>query len=310
MKEKYNKFVLVIRKRRGLLTVLAAVSAIIIFAAAFWGKKADASDFLTAKAERGNVEVTVSATGTVQAVTTVQVGSQASGTVSWLGADFNTTVKKDQIIAKLDPSVFQAQVEQARANLEQARAGLGQSRAGVTDAQAKVIAAKSTTQNQQAGVSSAEANLAVLKAQLDDARSLLDQQESLAKNGLVSQRDLVSSQTNFKAAEARYNQAKAQLSQAVVNEKSSAGAGQAQAQAQVLQAQAQVQNAAAQIQQAEAALRLAETNLEHTIIRSPIDGVVVSRDVERGSDRRGEHASAYAFHHRERSDEDAGARFD
>jgi HlyD family secretion protein len=282
MKEKYNKFVLVIKKRRGLLTVLAAVSAIIIFAAAFWGKKADASDFLTAKAERGTVEVTVSATGTVQAVTTVQVGSQASGTVSWLGADFNSTVKKGQVIAQLDPSVFQAQVEQARANLEQARAGLGQSRAGVTDAQAKMIAAKSTTQNQQAGVSSAEANLAVLKAQLDDARSLLDQQESLAKGGLVSQRDLISSQTNYKAAEARYNQARAQLSQAVVNEKSSAGAGQAQAEAQVLQAQAQVQNAAAQIKQAEAALRLAEENLAHTTIRSPIDGIVVSRDVEVG----------------------------
>ena len=282
MKEKYNKFVLVIRKRRGVLTILAAVSAIIIFAAAFWGKQADASDFLTSKAERGTVEVTVSATGTVQAVTTVQVGSQASGTVSWLGADFNSTVKKGQVIAQLDPSVFQAQVEQARANLEQARAGLGQSRAGVTDAQAKMLAAKSTTQNQQAGVSSAESNLAVLKAQLDDARSLLEQQESLAKSGVISQRDLISSQTNYKAAEARYNQAKAQLSQAVVSEKSSAGAGQAQAQAQVLQAQAQVQNASAQIQQAEAALRLAETNLAHTTIRSPIDGIVVSRNVDVG----------------------------
>jgi HlyD family secretion protein len=282
MKEKYNKFVLIIRKRRGLLTILAAVSAIIIFAAAFWGKKADASDYLTAKAERGTVEVSVSATGTVQAVTTVQVGSQASGTVSWLGVDFNSTVKKGQVIAQLDPSVFQAQVEQARANLEQARAGLGQSRAGVTDAQAKMLAAKSTTQNQQAGVSSAEANLAVLKAQLDDARGLLQQQESLARSGVISQRELISAQTNYKAAEARYNQASAQLSQAVVSEKSSSGAGQAQAQAQVLQAQAQVQNASAQIQQAEAALRLAETNLAHTTIRSPIDGIVVSRNVDVG----------------------------
>jgi HlyD family secretion protein len=282
MKEKYKKFLLIIRKRRGLLTILAAVSAIIIFAAAFWGKKADASDYLTAKAERGSVEVTVSATGTVQAVTTVLVGSQASGTVSWLGADFNSTVKKGQVIAQLDPSVSQAQVEQARANLEQARAGLGQSRAGVNDAQAKMLAAKSTTQNQQAGVSGAESNLAVLKAQLDDARSMLGQQESLAKSGVISQRDLISAQTTYKAAEARYNQANAQLSQAVLSEKSSAGAGQAQAQAQVLQAQAQVQNSAAQIQQAEAALRLAETNLAHTTIRSPIDGVVVSRDVDVG----------------------------
>ena len=282
MKEIYNKFTLIIRKRRGLLTIIAAVVAIVIFAAAFWGKKADASDYLTAKAERGSVEVTVSATGTVQAVTTVLVGSQASGTVSWLGADFNSTVKKGQVIAQLDPSVAQAQVEQARANLEQARAGLGQSKAGENDAQAKLLAAQSTTQNQQAGVSSAEANLAVLKAQLDDARSVLQQQESLAKNGIISQRDLISAQTSYKAAEARYNQANAQLSQAVLSEKSSAGAGQAQAQAQVLQARAGVQNSAAQIQQAEAALRVAETNLAHTTIRSPIDGVVVSRDVDVG----------------------------
>src|SRR5439155_17246664 len=115
--------------------------------------------------------------------------SQASGTISALLVDFNSTVKKGQIIAQLDPSTTQAQVEQARANLAQARAGLAQSHAGVSDAQAKALAANSTTQNQQAGVSSAEANLAVLKAQMDNALSVLHQQESLLKSGLISQRD-------------------------------------------------------------------------------------------------------------------------
>ena len=76
---------------------------------------------MTAKVERGNLRNSVTATGTLQAVTTVQVGSQASGTISALYADFNSTVKKGQVIAQLDPSVEQAQVQQARANLEQAR---------------------------------------------------------------------------------------------------------------------------------------------------------------------------------------------
>ena len=72
----------------------------------------------------------MTATGALQAVTTVQVGSQASGTISALYVDFNSTVKKGQIIAQLDPSTVQAQVQQARANLQQAQAALQQSRAG------------------------------------------------------------------------------------------------------------------------------------------------------------------------------------
>lgn len=251
---------------------------------------------MTAKVERGNLRNTVTATGTLQAVTTVQVGSQASGTISALNADFNSVVKKGQVIAQLDPSVSQAQVQQARANLEnskaslaQARAGVVSSRAGSADAQAKLLAAQSTVQNQQSGVSAAQANVAVLKAERDDAQSALKQQESLAAAGVIAKRDLEIAQTAFRTADARYNQAQAQLNQAMINEKSSAGAGQAQAsaqleqsQAQVGQAQAQVQQAEAQVQQAQAALTLAEVNLSHTTITSPIDGIVVSRDVNVG----------------------------
>src|SRR5216684_2115482 len=162
----------------------------------FWGNQSAAAQYLTAKVERGNLRNTVTATGTLQAVTTVQVGSQASGTLSALNADFNSIVKKGQVIAQLDPSVSKAQVDQARANLQQAqasvtqaRASVGQSRAGVSDAQAKALAAKSTVQNNQAGVSGAQANLAVLKAQLDDALAFLKQQDYLLKSGVIAQRD-------------------------------------------------------------------------------------------------------------------------
>jgi HlyD family secretion protein len=161
--------------------------------------------------------------------------------------------------------------------------------AGVNDAQAKSLAAKSTVQNTQAGVSGAEANVAVLKAQQDDALSLLKQQESLLKAGVIAQRDYDVAMTAYKTAEARYNQAVSQLNQAKSTEQSSSTAGIAQSQAaieqskaQVQQAQAQVGQAQAQVQQAEAALSVAQVNLSHTTITSPIDGIVVSRDVNVG----------------------------
>lgn len=235
----------------------------------FWGKReASAEEYVTTKIERGDIRNSVFATGTLQAVTTVQVGSQVSGTISALNADFNTKVHKGQVVAQLDPSILQAQVASQRANLDQARAS-------AADAQAKLLAAKSNVQNLQSGVSSANANLSALKAQLDDAASMLKRQETLAASGIVPERDLESARTNFKAAEARYKQASAQVDQARSSEQSSATSGIAVAEAQIKQTQAQVK-------QAEASLRLAEVNLSNTTIRSPIDGVVVSRNVDVG----------------------------
>src|SRR5439155_2017182 len=89
----------------------------------------------TAPVSRGDVVDTVGASGTLQAVTTVQVGSQVSGNISWLGADFNSIVKKDQVIAKLDPSLFDAQVAQAQANLVKSEADLERNKVVLTDAQ-------------------------------------------------------------------------------------------------------------------------------------------------------------------------------
>jgi HlyD family secretion protein len=257
------------KRYKGFLLILVVL--VVVGAATGYSllnSRSNPEDYLTARVEKGTLRNTVSATGTLQAVTTVQVGSQVSGTISALYADFNSVVRKGQIIAQLDPALFQAQVASARANLEQARASLA-------DAQARVLAAKAAVETQRAGVSSAAANLAALKAQRDDAETVLRRQEKLVASGLVAQQELESVRANFKAAEARYNQAAAQLDQARVSEQSAISAGLAQAQAQVLQATAQVQ-------QAEAALRLAEVNLSHTTITSPIDGVVVSRNVDVG----------------------------
>lgn len=252
--------------------IVGTVIGLVIVGAAgwfLWGKReAAAEEYLTAKIERGDLRNSVFATGTLQAVTTVQVGSQVSGTIASLSADFNTKVRKGQIVAQLDPSILQAQVASQRANLEQARAS-------AADAQAKLLAAKANVQNLQAGVSSASANLAALKAQLDDAASNLKRQKALADAGIAAERDLETARTAFNAADARYKQASAQLEQARASEMSSSTAGLAQAEAQVKQTQAQVK-------QSEASLKLAEVNLSHTTITSPIDGVVVSRNVDVG----------------------------
>ena len=282
--------------KKKLLIGLGSMLAVVLAGIYFGGDDSSTAQYLTARVDRGNLRNSVTATGALQAVTTVQVGSQASGTISALYADFNSVVKKGQVVAQLDPSQAKAQVDQARANLQQARASLAQaqaavtnSRAGISDAQARGLAARSTVQNNQAGVSAAEANVAVLKAQQDDALSLLKQQESLLKAGVIAQRDYDVAMTAYKTAEARYNQAVAQLNQAKLGEQSSASAGIAQSQAAVEQSKAQLQQSqaavaqnAAQVQQAQAALSLAEVNLSHTTITSPIDGVVVSRDVNVG----------------------------
>jgi len=302
------KSILGTKKRIALMVAAVAVAGVAVFY--FWGGSASAAPYMTSKVERGNLRNSVTATGTLQAVTTVQVGSQVSGTISALYADFNSTVKKGQVIAQLDPSVTKAQVEQARANLLQAQAqvqqarasvsqthsGVAVSRAGISDARARALAATSTTQNQQAAVNAAQANVNVLKAQLDDAASYLRQEKALLQTGVIAQREYDMAQTSYKTAEAKYNQGLAELNMAQLSAQSASSAGQAQAAAQVEQAQAQsqqsqgqvqgaqasVQNAQAQVQQATAALQLAELNLQHTTITSPIDGIVVDRPVSVG----------------------------
>src|SRR5882724_11127881 len=103
----------------------------------------------TQPVSRGEIIDTVGSTGTLQAVTTVQVGSQVSGNISWLGADFNSIVKKGQVIARLDPSLTQASVDQANANLVKAQSDVVRSQADVdrakvtvTDASQKYTRAK------------------------------------------------------------------------------------------------------------------------------------------------------------------------
>ncbi|HSE98492.1 MAG TPA: efflux RND transporter periplasmic adaptor subunit, partial [Blastocatellia bacterium] len=251
MKANMNKVIQAIRKRRGLLAFLIVSAIAVPLAVYFWGEKADASDYLTGRAERGDVGITVSATGTVQAVTTVQVGSQASGTVAWLGADFNSQVKRGQVIARLDPTTVEAQIENARAN--------------VANAEAAVQAATTEITNQDANVQAAKANYEVARVQSDDAAALANRYKDLST--VIAGRDIESAQAQANVAAGRVVQARAQVAQAEASRQTSG---------------ARLQQARAQLAQAKAQLEQAQANLNHTVITSPIDGVVVSRDVDVG----------------------------
>jgi HlyD family secretion protein len=179
----------------------------------------------TAKVERGEIGDVVEATGTINAVITVQVGSQVSGTIAKLNADFNSRVHKGDIVALIDPALFKGALLQAAADLENGKANL--------------IAA-------QANLEKAKAGLVQTKADYDRTVSLFESR--------------IQSQQQLDLAKANYDSANAAVSGAV----------------------ASVTQAEAQVSQKKAAVEVAQTNLDYTVIRSPIDGTVVARNVDVG----------------------------
>ena len=176
-----------------------------------WGSSPKESPYVTMPVQRGNVSQVVASTGTLQAVVTVVVGSQVSGTIDKLFADFNTKVKAGEVVAQLNQDKFKAAVDQARANLL-----------------------------------AAESNLAKAKVSVVDAQRTLERNRELRKRDLMPQSELDTAQTSFDAA----------VAQVEVNKAQSA--------------------------QAEAALNQAMVDLNNTVIRSPVDGLVISRSVDVG----------------------------
>src|SRR3954471_17402681 len=128
--------------KRMIIGTLLASSAGVGLRAYYAGRESGAPTVTTATISRGAVTNVVAATGALQAVTTVQVGTQVSGTILWLGADFNSIVHKGQIIAKLDQSLFAAQLDQARANLTKASGDADNAAVKVGDAQQQYGRAK------------------------------------------------------------------------------------------------------------------------------------------------------------------------
>lgn len=223
--------------------------------------------FRTQAVSRGTVTAAISATGNLNAVITVLVGSQVSGQIRELFADFNSQVKRGQLIARIDPAIFEARVNQARAELEAVEAAVLNQRAQVERARAEV--------------DNARAALAAAKAQTAKAAVLLaDAARDLERKSGLFQRELIA-RSEQDSAQAAHDSAAAQVESAQAQEQALASAiRSAEAQARVVTAQ--LTAAEATVRQKRAALEQAQVDLAYTFIRAPVDGVVVSRNVDVG----------------------------
>jgi len=229
--------------------------------------RGSAPQYRVARVERGPLTAAVSATGNLNAVITVQVGSQVSGQIKELFVDFNSVVKKAQVIARIDPSTFEAKVNQARAEVEAAQAA-------VLNQQAQVERARADVDNARAALAEARAQTARARVAVADARRDLDRKTELLRRELIARSDSDTSQANHDSAVAAVEAARAK--------EQAAAAAISSAEAQRRVAEAQLASARAQVAQKQAALQQARVDLEHTTIRAPVDGVVVSRQVDVG----------------------------
>ena len=205
--------------------ILAAVVVGLALVVALGLNRNSQAQHFAAKVERGDVDDVVEATGTINPIVTVLVGSQVSGSIAKLYADFNSYVHKGEIIALIDPALFEGALLGSKSDLENAKANL--------------VAAR--------------ANLEKLKAALVQTKADYERAAGLLKGGVESQQQL-------DLAKANYDSANAAVDAAAAN---------------VVQAEAQVE-------QKDAAVKVAQTNLDYTVIRSPIDGTVVARNVDLG----------------------------
>ncbi|MGR8918378.1 MAG: efflux RND transporter periplasmic adaptor subunit [Gammaproteobacteria bacterium] len=247
------------------------VAALIVCAALAvrWaGSEGDgASLYLTAPIERAPIISSVTATGALNALVTVEVSSQISGQVEDLFADFNDTVKAGQPIARLDQRVLAAQLEEARGALAAARARVPAQQALIERAQSDLSRAQAQREVYAARIELAESELAA-------ATREVERRGTLRGKGVAANREVDLAETNREKASARLREARAEvlvLNQAI-----------AVAEAELARARADLLDAEARVTMQEAAAKRAAIELERAVIRAPVDGVVIGRDVDRG----------------------------
>src|SRR5215813_2991316 len=252
--------------------VVSLVVVAALVGAAVWGyfyaqSRGSVPKFRLARVERGPLTAAVSATGNLNAVITVQVGSQVSGQIKDLLVDFNSIVKKNQVIARIDPDIFLAKVNQAKADLESAKAT-------VLNQEAQIERARADVENARAALAEAKAQTAKAQVAVADAKRDFERKTELFARKLIARSDLDSSQ-------AAHDSALAQVESAKAHEQALDSAIQS-ATAQLRVVQAMLVSARAQVEQKNAALKQSQVDLDHTTILAPVDGVVVSRQVDVG----------------------------
>lgn len=246
---------------------LAAVLVVAAVAAYVLLRRGGAVKYETAPAVTQDLTQSVTASGTVNAQNTILVGTQVSGTIASIYVDFNSRVRRGEVLARLDPSQFQAQLAQAQGAYAQAQAQAGAAGANAAGAQFSVSAANQL-------VASADANVRKAQSELTLAQRTIERDKALIKNGYIAQSQydaddasLTAAQSSLRSAQAVALQNRAQSSQSSASALSSGGSAQA---------------AAAAVRAARASVDQAQLNLQRTVITSPVDGTVVARNVSVG----------------------------
>ncbi|MGA8535464.1 MAG: efflux RND transporter periplasmic adaptor subunit [Candidatus Tumulicola sp.] len=259
--------------------LLVAVAIALAAGAAIRARSAVA--YVTAPVAQATLVQSVTASGAVNPQNNISVGTQASGTISAIYVDYNSKVKRGQVLARLDPSTFSAQLAQAKASLAQAQAQAAQAADNAGAAASGVSVAEANGAAGRAAAAAAQANVGKAQAVLALAQKTQSRDSALLTQGYVAQSLVDSDRSNVAqdaadvaAAQAAFAQAQAQsnASAATVGENGST------AQAQAAGAQA----AEAAIESANAVVQQDDLNLAHSVITSPVDGTVVARDVSVG----------------------------
>ena len=224
-------------------------------------------NYTTSKITKGDIKNTIYSSGSLAALNTVEVGSQVSGKIVKLYVDYNDVVKENQLIAELDDSSFKVQVLQAKANLESAKANQLGKYAQLKRLQSSIVTTKAEIESNEANVQMAEINLV-------DAERNYKRKKELYDKKLIAKSELESAETNRDTSKASLVVAKAnlQISKANIDTIN----------AQIEEHNADLESQKAYIAESEAQLSLAQIDLDRTKIYSPINGRIISRDVEEG----------------------------
>ena len=223
--------------------------------------------YLTQPVERGDLVTVLTATGEVSAVVTVTVGSQQSGQISELFVDFNDPVRRGQPIARLDAGTFTAK-------LRQAEAGLSEAIATVSIQRAALDKAKIDLENERARLKIGDAQVENARVIADNSRRDFDRKKTLVKRSTIAPAALEDASATYYSSIA--------LLRAAEGERAAAAGAVPAADAAVQMAEATLRHARAAVDQQRAALDQARIDLARTVIRAPIDGVVIDRSVDRG----------------------------
>ncbi len=267
---------------RWLAATIALAMAIAIALAAVAGVRARSGvEYVTAPVVQQTLVQNVTASGTVNPQNNISVGTQVSGTISSIYVDYNSKVKRGQVLARLDPSTFAAQLDQAAGSLAQAQAQAAQAQANADAAASGVSVAAANSEAGRAAVAAAQAGVGKAQAMLTLAQKTQWRDSALLSQGYVAQSLVDTDRSNVAQDAADVATAQAAVAQAQAQAQASAATvGQNGSTAQAQSAAAQAAGAA--IESARAMVQQDQLNLGHSVITSPVDGTVVARDVSVG----------------------------